>query len=547
MHAIVSVATLATFARAVPYPLQHGWDDGRFITDNPLVREPSLEALIAIFSEVHLEAYHPLHLLSYWLDVPWFGASGPVVHATSLLLWIVAANVVLAGMRALGLALGFAVLATLACMLHPVQVEAVAWGAGRKDALALLFASAAILMHVRSQRFGDRAAWLSRGAFVCAALSKTSVLPLPAVLWLYDVLLRRTSLKRATLAQLPSFALAAALTPVVISTWQSNQMIRGVQIGSAPSRFVATIAHLLGTALWPSSTSPMYSTRAFAHPSAGAWLLVAVLLGVLVYAARKHAWRAGFALLAFITLALPVCNIVPMVFPWQDRYLSLPLWALAFGFGAALSALAKPPRNRAPSAAATTAPSVIGALLVAALCLRTVQYQGMWRSELRLWTHAASTQPDAFYSWMKLGQVRREHDDLEGAIAAYEQLVALEPTFKLGHSARFLAVALKDERDNGIAPSRAEAFARQFHGALDDAAALRALSGRLLTAGYLQTLKLSLGRALDIEPFPDEVLESAALARLKAGQSGVARFYVDRMKEPPKDPRLGLLRDPSRR
>ena len=180
------------------------------------------------------------------------------------------------------------------------------------------------------------------------------------------------------------------------------------------------------------------------------------------------------------------------------------------------------------------------AFLVAALALRTVQYEGAWQSEVSLWGHAASTQPKAFYAWMKLGQVRRERADLDGAIRAYERLVALEPTFKLGHSARFLAVAEKEERDRGITPSRAEAFAREFHGAVDDAQGLRTLSARLLTAGYWRTLELSLGRALDIEPYPDKVLESAAITQLEAGRISVARFYLGRMQEPPQDAKLAF-------
>src|SRR5688572_26744530 len=121
-HTLVSAAACIVFARAVPFALQHSWDDGRFIVDNPLVHEPSWRALRAIVSAPHFEAYHPLHLLAYWLDVPWAGANAAVLHAVNLGLWIAALNLLLRVFAGLGLPAAPAVLATLACGLHPVQV-----------------------------------------------------------------------------------------------------------------------------------------------------------------------------------------------------------------------------------------------------------------------------------------------------------------------------------------------------------------------------------------------------------------------------------------
>ena len=89
-RAAIVLCALVIFARAVPYPLQRSWDDGRFILDNPLVASVSWANFVALTTEVHFEAFHPLHLLSYWLDVPWFGAEPWVVHGVSLALWSLA-------------------------------------------------------------------------------------------------------------------------------------------------------------------------------------------------------------------------------------------------------------------------------------------------------------------------------------------------------------------------------------------------------------------------------------------------------------------------
>jgi protein O-mannosyl-transferase len=532
--ALVALVTVAVFARALPYPLQLRWDDARFIVDNAFVRTPSWAAFVAIWSGPQLEAYHPLHLLSYWLDVPWSGALPSLVHAVSLALWIGAALVLRAALLALGLSEGAAAIAVLACVLHPVQVEAVSWASGRKDVLALLFASLCLLCHLGSRHALDRRAWLARAAYLAGALAKTTVLPLPLVLLLADVLVRRQPLRRALKAQLPSLVLGALLGALVLVIWREAEMVRpeGERTGELLPRMVATFGHQLLTALWPARVAPMYSTTAMASPPGYAWLLLllfALLLAGLWRAARRggpNAARAAFGLGAFALLLAPVSNTVPMYFSYQDRYLSLPLLGLAIALGATWDAL---PRGGL---------RVLPAVLVGMLALRCVQYQGEWQSESRLWGHAASTQPDAYYAWLKLGEVRREAGDLEGSIRAYRQLVQLDVGRKTGYAALFLAAALRDERRRGIAPSQAEAYAARLYKNLDNADALRDLAAQLLAAGYLRALEVPLARSLVLQPIDDRVLEHAAETQFEAGRPTIALLYAHRMRAPTKRPDL---------
>jgi tetratricopeptide (TPR) repeat protein len=458
----------------------------------------------------------------------------------SLALWVVASNLLLRVLTALGLSGNAALIATCAYALHPIQVEAVSWATGRKDVLALLLSCCAVLAHLRAARGSDRHAWLARIAYLLAALSKTSVLPLPALLLLADVCLRRRSLRQAITHQLPSLALGAGLGVYVIVLWRGEQMLResAAKGGASLNRVVATLGHQLGTALWPSSISPMYSTEAVTSASTLSWLACGSLLAAGWTAWRCGAGRALFSLGAFALLLLPVSNAIPMYFPYQDRYLSLPLFGLCFGLGAALDATTGAARRGAITLA-------VG--LVLALALRCVQYQGAWQSELRLWGHAVRTQPDAYYASLKLGEVRRRAGDLYGAIRAYQQLLRIDPRRKQGHAALLEAVALRDEKLRGLAPSRAELYAKSYYDALDDADALRALSARMLQSGHVRALELPLGRALQLRPVPDDVLEHAAMAQLAQGQPSVALFYVRQLRRPTQDAALRTLADDARR
>ena len=143
--------------------------------------------------------------------------------------------------------------------------------------------------------------------------------------------------------------------------------------------------------------------------------------------------------------------------------------------------------------------------------MRCAQYQGDWSSEARLWGHAASTQPDAYYAFMKLGEVRRRAGDLHGAIRAYKRLLRVDPQRKLGYAALLQVAALATSGYAGCRRSRAERYSEQFYTALDDAQALRALAAAC--CGRAPARAGAAARALArLRPLPDEALEHAAEA-----------------------------------
>ena len=532
--ALIAAAVFAVFARALPYPLLRSWDDGRFILDNPDVQQPSVAALMRILGDQHFEAYHPLHLLSYWLDVPWFGPTPAVVHGISLVLWIVALCCLYVALRSLAITAWPAVLGTLACGIHPVQVEAVVWATGRKDVLALLFASASLLFHLRAGSAWDRMAWLSRGAYVLALLSKTTTLPLPLVLIAIDVLGRRVPSRQALLRQAPSFAFAAAASFGTLSIWREHTMLR-TNVGDAslaPLRIAQTLGHQLLTAIWPARTAPMYPTAQVIATEPMPFVAVASWIALCVVALLRGARLAAAGLISFGLLMVPVSNLVPMYFPLQDRYLSLPLAGLALAFAGALSFVGGPSRRGA---------LIVASLAVAVLGIRTAQYASMWQSDLRLWEHAASTQPDADYAWLKLGEVRREQGELEGAISAFQTAVHVAPLRKLAHAALFESVALRDERIAKRTPSQARQLAQRYYEHMDSVQGLHELAGFLLQNGYARAIELPLQIIIARESLPDNALEKIARAQLREGRTSLARFYVASMHEPTKDPELAAL------
>jgi tetratricopeptide (TPR) repeat protein len=553
---LVAVATALCFARALPYPLQRSWDDGRFIIDNPAVRKISLEALERAFKQVQFEAFHPLHLLSYWLDVPWFGPVPIVLHAVNLALWIAALSIVHECLLALGVRTWIALGATLACGLHPIQVEAVSWATGRKDVLALLLSAASLLAQLRARGAWDRSAWLARLWYALAILAKTTTITLPLFACLLEIGVRRVHWRAALLRQLPSFCLSLIAGGLVLQIWGEHAMLRGTLGGLEGSllRVSQTLGSQLLTAFWPSRCSPMYPTQRVAELG---WVRSCALLGYLIlcgWALRSTQPRASAlgrrgagrsqrqtpaetrtapvdgmrlmaaGLLGWLILILPASNLVPMYFPLQDRYLSLPLLGLACALAGAATALA---------ARDERASQLLLAGIVVALALRTFQYESVWRSEERLWGHAVRTQPAADYAWLKLGEVRRDAGQLEGAIAAYQGAVRAAPLRKLSHVALFEAVALRDERPRPPEVSQARALAQRYYAQLDEPRGLSGFGVYVFGLGYLRAAELPLSAAFAQDTPADDALERAARQALAVGRPTLARFYVHAMSRAP--------------
>jgi hypothetical protein len=520
---MVAVLCLAAFGPALSHPLVPSWDDGRFLVEFEPVRSVSVDHFITIVSEVHFEAFHPLHLLSYWLDVPWAGTAGPAIHATSLLLWIVALFLLLEVYIGLGLPLFAAFVGTMVVGLHPIQVEAVTWATGRKEILALGFSCAVILAHLASVKWNDRAAWGARVFYLLAAMSKTTVLPLPGVLFLIDVLLREKPWRAALSRQVPLLLVGLSVGGVVVAIWDDSDMIRDHGAPFSASLWAATYTHHLATAFFPASLSPVYPIHRHGDLPLTAWLGPLSLALVLALAYRYRLRGLAFAVLTFALLLLPASNILPVYFQFQDRYISLPLIGLGFGFAtlvARLDALRGPTRSALLAVA-------LG--LVVVLGGRTAQYGRAWSSDLHLWGHAASTQPASFYAWLNLGHTRRDAGELSAAIVAYDRTIAIAPDLALGYGGRFSAVAMKDVRDYGATGPDAKVLAARFMRDVDDAERLRLFAGQLAERGYRNAVLMALGRSLDIDPIDDERLLHAERVQRERGHTWLSEFYISRL------------------
>src|SRR5215510_3692752 len=197
---LVAVLTVAAF-----YPVLQNkfvnWDDYRNIVENPHYRGLGWTNIRWMFTTFHVGHYQPLSWLTLGGDYVLWGMNPFGYHLTSLLLHAATAVVVfflaqeLLSIAAAGAQKPVAVLigaamAALVFALHPLRVESVAWATERRDVLSGLFYSLTILAYLYACRGGKLRGkwyWGTLGLFLCAILSKSLTVTLPAVLLLLDI------------------------------------------------------------------------------------------------------------------------------------------------------------------------------------------------------------------------------------------------------------------------------------------------------------------------------------------------------------------------
>ncbi len=536
---VVGALACIAWGRAVSNPLVPSWDDGHFLDPaaNPTLT-PSIGAFVSAWSEIHFDAYQPLHLLSYWLDVPWLGATGPVVHATNLVLWIGVVLLLARALERLGLSLAAATVAAAVFAVHPAAMEIVGWGTGRKDLVALLFSMGALHSHLDARGPWDRAAWTSRALFACAMLGKTASAPLPLVLFAIDVWCMRRSAREAALQQAPAALVALVLGGLVLWIWQSHDMIRGMGSDRTSiewSLVPATLTHYLGIAVFPDRLTPMYAFERDEPTPLWQAAIGPVLVAILVALAWRMRTRSathalfGAGLLVALLYLAPVSNLVPLYFQWADRYLVWMSIGLVLSLGATLDLLFT-------GAGAERRIGVVGLVIAAPLVARSVQYAEVWSSDLRLWGHAVSVEPRSYYAWLKLGEVQRDAHQYGPALDAYAEAIEIAPDLRVGHASFVYTLALRDEQRHDLEPSNALSHSERFLRAMDDAQGLRDLASDMSEQGYRQAMTYVLARSLDLEPVRDDQLEHAIAVQLQEGNFWLARFYLSRMQDRPLSP-----------
>ncbi len=392
-------------------------DDTLYI-DNPLVREISLANSLRILDPTgdvshSVSNYAPVHLLLHAAALKAFGDEPTGHHVVNVVLHALASVLLVALFLANGLPRAAAVCGGALFLVHPANVEAVAWVSQLKSNAALVLALAALLAHPRRPA-------LASVCFALALLAKAhAVFALPVVA-LFEWL--RTGRVRWRWIALWA-SLFAAFAIAEITSHERNQ-IDGPGLRDDTSVWLRTIVAIAMRYLVMAATSLGLSTFHETEPARSpfdAWFLagLATLAGIgwrLVVVLRRRSLEAVFWLWALLAFA-PVSQVFPFLYPMGDRYLYFILPGL---IGAGLCA-ARDAAEKLPARQRSTAGVAALAVVVAAcgfLAWQSVGRAAVWRSPASLTADAAAHYPQGVSANILRAKRAAQAGDVDGVVAA---------------------------------------------------------------------------------------------------------------------------------
>ncbi|MCH2209989.1 MAG: hypothetical protein MK110_01705 [Fuerstiella sp.] len=383
------------------------WDDPAYVWNNDLIKSWSPSTLYGVATETVTRNYAPLTIGTLLIDHTLWGMQPGGYHATNVLLHLLNGILVYVLTHQLTRNRFVGWLTAALFLVHPVQIETVAWISSRKGLLSATFILAALIVRLKPATIAGTAdtdpmqdlwyiIWLA-----AALLSKALAVIVPPIVLLYDVLIARRKFSDALVRQIIPGLMSLIL---LFRTMASQQSVLGGLRGHFDLSLLQIIGvdatilwQYVGMMIWPTRLCVLYDppTSGIAGTivvSGAAWILVAMVAWRLRYRSPTLLW----CLSCFLLLLLPVLNFFRITTLMNDRYLYLPC-ILFFAAGATLlDRILRGPMKHHNSPADRYKQITRWSLslgLVGAALLATTLHLPVWRNSFTLWDHAMTQAP----------------------------------------------------------------------------------------------------------------------------------------------------------
>ena len=428
------------------------YDDLGSIVENKYIRQPG-RFLASLFSHSYFQiagleaSYRPVATLSYLLIFSFAELNPVYYHLASLVLHTL--NAILVYWMA-SLILQHRLRALMAGLLfacHPVLTEAVNCIDFNDDLLATFFFLAAFIFYIRI-RTGEAASYIRGYApvlffYFLGLLSKEMAVTLPAIVLLYDLVLRdaargalnfkhRLSILRQRINFYSGF-MAVSLIYIGIRffvLYNPRESLKA-SAGSLFERIIYLPGHLFNfirLTVFPSNLSADY---VYSYPSTffDIWNLigVAVVIALVVTAFLIHRFSKEifFGIWWFLITLFPVYNLIEIYHPLAERYLYLPIIGFCLVLPVAINTAAKGLFPNPSTAMAVTLVPII--IILGIYSTATIARNPDWQNNFVLWSKTVQTSPNSLVAHGGLGMAYLERGMLDQAAQQFEISIKLYP------------------------------------------------------------------------------------------------------------------------
>lgn len=359
--------------------------------------------------------YRPVVTLSYFMDQYVWGLNPFGFHLTNLFLHL--ANVLLVYLLFSRLCPNnlIAIASTALYSVQPVLTEAINSIGFREDLLATMFVLLSTLLYIR----GNLA--ISTLSYGMALLSKESAFPLPLILIAYDYLYHRGLFPKRYLLYFLISALYLYLRFFVLYNPVEDTLINKVPLLMRLASIPVAMLYYIKLLLFPISlVSDFPSFDFLLRPSLSVYLIPAIGLTILIWLTKKGVVNkaAIFGIFWFTLTLLPVLNIVPIIYPFAERFLYLP----AIGFMLFIG-------NLQMKGSFANVKFILILVTVISFSLLSHKRNSVWENEEALWRDTVSKAPDSLRGSLNMSVLFFNKKEYDASIAVLKKYLELAPEY----------------------------------------------------------------------------------------------------------------------
>jgi Tfp pilus assembly protein PilF len=427
----IVVITAIAYIPSLKGTFMDTWDDGFYITNNPMIRELNIHSVKAMFTTPVNSSYVPLPLLTYAIEYKLFGYNPLPFHITNLILHILCTLLVFQLFRLMKLNIFYAALAALLSGVHPMRVESVAWITERKDLLYSLFYLGAMIMYIKfiTQKEHRSVNFIfSLLLFIFSLLSKIQAVTLPLCLLVLDYYFERPFRFRLIIEKLPFFILSLVFGIIGLIVLSKGGALKPNEVLSLGDRIFYGL-YALSTYI-VKFIAPFYQCASYSYPVMPGQPLpllyylnpvILILLAFLVFRTIHYTRVILTGTLFFLFTIIFMLQILSAGTAYlADRFTNIPYTGLFFIAGWGIQQIIETKKRK-------TVVLPVLSLVILLFSVLTFNRCKIWENGETLWTDVINKYPGLFVPYMNRGSYYELIEQSDKALKDYDEAARLNP------------------------------------------------------------------------------------------------------------------------
>ena len=374
-------------------------DDPAYVFNNPYLKNLVTDNIVKFLFLPYANMIRPLDSLVYLIEYKLWGLTDAGYHLTNLLFHITNSILVFVLLGSFIKEKPYRFLAALLFLLHPVQVETVAWISEQKSTLSTMFLLFAMISYIKFRREQWPAGkWITFVCFISGMLVKPNIVILPVLLVWYDFVYVRQPLFKSILEKYYFWILSAVIGVIYLFFVHKTGFTTTLFGGSLSSHILTTISNIAGITQYPAAMVFPFYIHMIAYPDnpiirvlSPEFLISLLMLLVAAYAMYYAYKRQQHTVLFFIGWYyinfLLASGVIPIAYQGAVRYLYIPVIGPIVLFVMGILWI----QNKIGTA--KNGLTVVVSLIVCSYAVIDLVSAGAWKNELAFWKYQVWSQP----------------------------------------------------------------------------------------------------------------------------------------------------------